>query len=244
MDSSEQQTIWANGKSSYPNRNGGGLARQPILPGAAGMLGRRAFLAASATTIAASAIPVTGLAQQYSNPEVSLKMIDRYFRTLVKATASFRQTNFDGSWATGKVYLHRPWRLRLDYDPPAKLLLMAAGRRIFIFDLKSNTGPEEYPLSWTPFYPLLAKDIRLDRSKMVSGHFGNENITWINLSDPEGASSDYVTVVFRNEPLELAGWEYHSSDGTTTTLVVSDLKIVNQLPPNLFSPELEKRRHY
>ncbi|MDE0308135.1 MAG: outer membrane lipoprotein carrier protein LolA [Albidovulum sp.] len=207
-------------------------------------LGRRGFLAAAASSLAATAFPHGAAGQQNSNPKVSLGQISKYFEKLIKAQATFRQTNYDGSWATGKIYLHRPWRFRLDYDPPAQLLLMAAGQRIFIFDLRSNTGPEEYPLKWTPFYPLLAEDVDLNRSDLVSGHFGNENVTWINLRDPGGKTNDYVSVVFRNEPLELAGWEYHASDGTTTVVVLSELRILDELPPNLFVPELEKRRHY
>ena len=242
----EQQTIWENGKFSSPSkrefRRESGAATPAI---SVGDMKRRHVLAASACSLAVAAFPQGASGQQqFSNPKISLRQLSRYFDGLIKAKANFRQTNYDGSWATGTIHLHRPWRFRLDYDPPAQLLLMAAGQRIYIFDLKSNTGPEEYPLKWTPFYPLLAKDVDLSRSDIVAGHYGNDQVTWINLRDPGGKTSDYVSVVFRNDPLELAGWEYHSSDGSTTVVVLSNLRYLDELPPNLFVPELEKRRHY
>ena len=241
---SEKQTIWAKGKFLSPNERGSRRGLDSKQPRQTGELGRRGFLAASASSVAAAALPYGAAGQEYTEPQISLQQLSRYFDKLIKAKSTFRQTNYDRSWATGTIYLHRPWRFRLDYDPPAQLLLMAAGQRIFIFDLKSNTGPEEYPLKWTPFYPLLAKDVDLTRSDLVSGHYGNDKVTWINLRDPGGMTSDYVSVVFRNEPLELAGWEYHASDGSTTVVVLGNLTILDELPQNLFVPELEKRRHY
>ena len=196
------------------------------------------------TVVAAGVAPSLAFGQQTSAEKVPLKRLSDYLNDLARAKANFKQTNFDGSEATGVVYLHRPWRIRLEYDPPAKLLVLAAGRRLYVFDLKSNYGPEEYPLDFTPFYPILANDLNLTRNTMVSGHYANDRLTWIVLRDPQRRTQDSVSLVFRKSPLELAGWEYNHASGETTLVAIHNLEPVEEMPAILFNAEWEKQRIY
>ena len=53
--------------------------------------------------------------------------------------ATFTQVNANGDRLTGQLYLHRPGRLRFDYDPPATMQVIADGRQVAIKDNSLST---------------------------------------------------------------------------------------------------------
>ena len=92
------------------------------------MTRRRAILLAG---IASIAMPAASPAQQGAS---SLSAEDRgdiaraesHLDTLRTLSARFLQVSDRGAVAEGKLHLHRPGRLRLDYAPPSPLLIIAA----------------------------------------------------------------------------------------------------------------------
>ena len=72
--------------------------------------------------------------------------------------------------STGRIFIKRPGRVRFEYNPPDKALVMAGGQQVAIFDGKSNVPPEQYPLKRTPLNLILASNVNLGKAKMVVGH--------------------------------------------------------------------------
>ena len=52
----------------------------------------------------------------WAEGKLSLNEISGYLNGMKTATASFTQINDDGTLTTGKLYLHRPGRMRFEYD--------------------------------------------------------------------------------------------------------------------------------
>ena len=72
-----------------------------------------------------------------------------YFNGLTTLYATFTQVNANGDRLTGQLYLHRPGRLRFDYDPPATMQVIADGRQVAIKDNSLSTQ-DVYPINQTP----------------------------------------------------------------------------------------------
>ena len=120
---------------------------------------RRTFIAAAAASIAAT----PALAQK-----LSLNQISAYLNTIQTAKTDFTQVNDDGSRSTGTFYIKRPGRMRFEYNPPEKLLVMAGAGEVGVFDGKSNRrSAERYPLARTPLNLILEKNVNLARRNMV-----------------------------------------------------------------------------
>ena len=120
-----------------------------------------------------------------SAEKLSLAEISAYLNAMQTAQAEFTQINDDGTISTGQMFIRRPGRVRFEYDPPEESLVMAGGGQVAVFDAKSNQPPERFPLTKTPLNLILARNINLDRAKMVVGHTADATTTSVIAQDPQ-----------------------------------------------------------
>ncbi len=178
---------------------------------------RRSFLASiAAAGLALAAQPA--LARQLSLNEVS-----NYLNQLQTATAGFTQINADGSIQTGTLYIKRPGRIRFEYAPPEKSMMIAGGGQVAVFDARSNTGPERYPLNQTPLNIILERNVNLGRANMVTGHTSDGTTTTITAQDPAHPEYGSIQMVYTADPVELRQWIVTDNAGEKTTVVLNDL---------------------
>jgi outer membrane lipoprotein-sorting protein len=174
--------------------------------------------------------------------KISLGELSRYLNALQTAEAEITQVNSDGTISTGKVFIKRPGRVRFEYAPPDKTLVMAGGGQVAIFDAKSNQPPEQYPLARTPLNLILAPDVDLSRAKMVVGHTSDDKTTTIVAQDPEHPEYGTIKLIFTAAPTELRQWVITDSSGAQTTVILGDLKKGVDLKASLFSIKFEAEK--
>ena len=174
--------------------------------------------------------------------KIPLKDLSAYLNKLATVQTDFTQINADGSVSMGKLYIKRPNRVRFEYAPPDKSLVLASSGSVAIFDAKSNQPPEEYPLKRTPLNLILADKIDLGRAKMVVGHKEVENSTRVVAQDPENPEYGTIELVFTADPIALRQWVITDDLGQQTTVILGELQRVNDLKPSLFNITEEKDR--
>ncbi|MDE3080724.1 MAG: outer membrane lipoprotein carrier protein LolA [Paracoccaceae bacterium] len=198
----------------------------------------RSFFAAVALTVAAALVaPLSAAAQA-----LSLDQLSTYLNGLDTATATFRQENADGSTSTGKLYLHRPYRMRFEYDPPDRSLVIASSRSVAVFDPKSNQPPEEFPLSRTPLNLILGPHIDLTQARMVVSHYAEGANTVVVAEDPEHPDYGTIKLVFSDSPVALRQWVVTDQAGGVTSVTLSDFKTGMTLGDTLFDIQLAAQR--
>lgn len=191
------------------------------------MMKRRTFLWAPAV-LAASSLPA--MAQK-----ASLGALSKYLNGIQTAKGEFTQINADGTISTGTIYLRRPGRVRFEYNPPDNSLVMSGGGQVAIFDPKSNTPPEQYPLKRTPLSIILAKNVDFGRARMVTGHKSDGTTTTIRAQDPEHPEYGNIQLVFTTSPIELRQWIITDGSGSQTTVILGELQKGVKLGSRLFS---------
>ncbi len=169
---------------------------------------------------------------------VPLRDLSTYLNDLRTAQATFTQINADGTVSTGDLYLHRPGRVRFDYDGD-ELLVIAGGQRVAIFDGRSNTHPEQYPLSETPLNLILARNVDLARSGMVTDHSFDGTATRVRAQDPDRPEIGSIEMVFTGDPIELRQWVIIDGGGSETTVVLGGLEEGVRLPSRYFNIPIE-----
>lgn len=192
---------------------------------------RRTFLA---TTAAFAATPAFAA-------KLSLNEISNYLNGIERATSEFTQVNDDGTLSTGKFFIRRPGRMRFEYNPPEKLLVMAGGGQVGIFDGKSNVQKaERYPLRRTPLNLILERNVNLAQRNMVVGHDFDGTATIVTAQDPEHPEYGTIQLKFTANPVELRQWVVTDGQGAKTTVILGQLTRVNDLSSTLFNITYEE----
>jgi outer membrane lipoprotein-sorting protein len=191
------------------------------------MLSRRSLIATLILTAAArgagAALP----------PDVVARVEDHLngIRTL---RADFTQVAPDGQTSTGKVYIKRPGRLRFEYDPPEKLLLVARDWRLVVHDGRADQT-STVPVDKTPLGLLLNEEIRLGGPvtiRSLAEISGELHLSVFQSAEPGRGE---LTLIFGLEPLELRRWEVLDAQGKRTRVILENVETNVPLEDRLFS---------
>lgn len=167
--------------------------------------------------------------------KLSLSAISDYLNGMKTAESPFTQINEDGSLSTGKLYMHRPGRMRFEYAPPDSATVIAGAGSVVIHDPKSNQPPETYPLKRTPLSIILAQRVNLGQANMVVGHDFDGTATIVTAQDPENPEYGKIELMFTSDPVELRKWVVHDAAGSETTVILGGLETGMPLGSSLFA---------
>ncbi|MDS9466918.1 outer membrane lipoprotein carrier protein LolA [Paracoccus sp. MBLB3053] len=180
--------------------------------------------------------PVLALAMAFPAlaDKIPLNEISRYLNAMKTAQADFTQVNADGTISTGVVYIHRPNRVRFEYNGSKTLVLASAGQ-VAVYDSKSRSGPQQYPLSKTPLSLILAPNINLSQARMVTGYTEKKNTTVVTAQDPQHPEYGNIQMVFTANPTQLRQWVVKDDTGKRTTVILGEMKTGVSIPPSKFA---------
>ncbi len=187
------------------------------------------------------AVALSFFAGSASAQQLSLGQISAYLNDLQTAQGGFTQINQDGTLSTGQIYIKRPGRIRFEYNPPAESMVLAGGGQLAIFDPRSNTGPDRYPLSQTPLSIILQPNVDLERAQMVTNVASDGTTTTVTAQDPDNPNYGSIQMVFTSNPVELRQWIVTDDLGTETTVILNDLISGGAIRDILFNIQAETR---
>jgi len=177
-----------------------------------------AFISASARpALAAPATPALNAQDQ-----ADLDKISAYLQGISDLQGGFLQIGPDGSVADGNFYLRRPGRLRFEYSPPAKLLVVADGTWVGVKDGFSPT--QRYPLGSTPLGLLLDKKPNLAEGARILGIEREAGMLRVTLADSSGQAPGKITLVFDQPVLALRQWVVTDAQGLQTTVALRSVQ--------------------
>ena len=163
-----------------------------------------------------------------------LARIEGYLNNLRTLRADFLQIGPDGATATGTFYYARPDKMRLDYDPPSELLIIANDWKLVYQDRRLEQISQLFT-SQTPLGFLLDDEIRLQGGEVtVTGlerRGGEVQVTLVQTDEPAEGS---ITLAFAEQPFELRRWTIVDAQGYATHVVLEDVETGVRLDQELF----------
>jgi outer membrane lipoprotein-sorting protein len=168
-----------------------------------------------------------------ADDKADIARAEQYLNTIDTLKAKFTQVGPRGEIAEGTFYLNRPGRLRFEYLPPAKILVVADGLRVIYYD-KELDHENQWPIAATPLGPLLAQRIELAPGAVAVRKEGG--VLRIAVVDPRRRDEGVLTLVFNDNPLELRQWTVVDVQGLTTVVALTGVEINPPLDPELFRP--------
>ncbi len=191
------------------------------------------FILAGLCLLSSLSLAFTPAVAATSTPEII--KAEKYMQSMGTVKARFLQTTSSGPQLTGTFYLHRPGRLRFEYDPPLKDYIVADGTFIYFYDGDINEqrnaliGQTLADFILRPNISLTDEYINVERIMHVEDML---QITLLQTDDPHSGS---ITLGFEKEPFQLKKWRVVDAMGEITEIELFDIQTDMPLPRSLFT---------
>ena len=204
--------------------------------GAAGRMLRRlssltlvsALLSTLASAPALAAVPNPG-----SVAAAHIAEIETYLSGMKSLRADFVQIEPDGGTSSGNLYYQRPDKMRLDYDAPNPVLIVANGWQVIYHDRKLDQV-SHLLTSQTPLAFLLKKKVKLSGDVTVTDVEELESEILLTLVQTDEPDLGTVELAFAKQPLELRRWAVTDAQGLTTLILLERTEIGAKIDKKLF----------
>ena len=171
----------------------------------------------------------------------ALKKAEGYLNGISTLQARFVQVNPDGTSHEGDLYISRPGKMRLAYDPPTPMLMVADGKFLIYVDTQMK-DVSHIDLGDTPAGLLLKKDLAFSDSDIklggVKAATGTVEITSSMAKDPAAGK---LTLVFTDAPFELKQWRVVDAQKKEVVVTLDNIRLGGKLDPALFRYDAKKR---
>ncbi|MFJ6326433.1 MULTISPECIES: outer membrane lipoprotein carrier protein LolA [unclassified Rhizobium] len=187
-------------------------------------LSRRHFLGAVVAVGAASALPVSALAQAQAaavNPSIAQAIAD-HFSSIKSMKGGFLQIGPRGDQMSGTFFILRPGKMRFNYDPPSRMRVICDGNNVQVLNDQTQTR-NMYQLSKTPLSLLLANKIDLS-ADMVRDVDSKPDLTKITLGNRTVFGDSTITMIFDSKTYDLRQWTVIDPQGKTTDVIINNVK--------------------
>ena len=204
-----------------------------------GGMKRRSFLSLL-PALAAPALPSVAHAQLAASPPRSARdqsdiaRIESYLNGIHTLKARFLQVDGNGNSIGGDVWMQRPGRMRFEYDPPDRMLLVAGPGLLVYYDPAVRQTSNLF-LSNTPLGLLLEDNLRLGGAVTVTGLArakGQIQVTLVRTATPRDGT---ITLIFATDPLTLRSWVIRDAQGRQTQVSLYNVVYGGSFPQSLFT---------
>lgn len=180
------------------------------------------------STPTAAAVPEPGTVAAAQVAE-----IETYLTNMTSLRADFIQFEPGGSSSTGNLYYLRPDKMRLDYDDPNPVLIVANGWQIIYHDRKLDQV-SHLLTSQTPLSFLLEKNVRLSGDVTVTDVQEDAREILLTLIKTDEPELGIVRLAFGKQPLELRRWAITDAQGQTTQILLEGAVSGSAIDKKLF----------
>jgi outer membrane lipoprotein-sorting protein len=156
-----------------------------------------------------------------------------YLNGIRTLQSRFQQVAEDGGVASGTIYLARPGRMRIVYDPPSPILIVATEGQVYYFDRKLQEVSRT-TIDTTPAWFLLRDQIKLGGDVTLTRFEHAADTIRLGLVETDNPDLGQVTLVLSDQPLELRQWTVLDAQKKQVTVTLNDPHYGVALDPKLF----------
>jgi outer membrane lipoprotein-sorting protein len=192
------------------------------------------FAADNAVQPAAAAPAATPVSAPTSaEQQQAVNDVQEYLNGITTLRARFVQTDNDGKQENGTFYLNRPGKMRIEYDPPNKDLLVADGVLIYYYDSKMKQQSSA-PISRSLADFFLRKNIVLSGDISVSDIKHENDTLQMTLVQARNPLAGSLTLLLSEKPLQLLAWRIVDQQGLVTEVRLTGSEMGLPLDSKLF----------
>lgn len=211
------------------------------------ILNRRTILTQSAAVLALAVcgVPVAAQAQTKRAAPVAasapltpqdredIARAEQYLNSITTLEAQFLQVAERGATLSGQFYIKRPGKLRFQYDPPARIQIVADGRQVTYYDADSDQI-SQLPTGLTVAKFLVAPKISLSGDLVVTKVERDAALLQITAVQARAPSEGQVVLTFGDKPMQLRRWTVIDGRNRAISISLTNLKTGGALKDDLF----------
>lgn len=212
------------------------------------VLNRRTILAQGAAVLALVACGVPFAAQAQTKraapaPTVAAPLTpqdredvaraEQYLNSITTLEAQFLQVAERGAALSGQFYIKRPGKLRFQYDPPARIQIVADGSQVTYYDADSDQI-SQLPTGLTVAKFLVAPRITLSGDLIVTKVERDAALLQITAVQARAPTEGQVVLTFGDKPLQLRRWTVIDGRNRAISITLTNLKTGGALKDDLF----------
>ena len=190
---------------------------------------------------------VTGALQSSEGATLDVKqraLVDRvsaYLTGVQTLVGDFVQVGPDGGRTEGQFYIQKPGKVRFEYNPPAKIDVIADGDSVVVRDRNLATQ-DLYPLSQTPLRFLLSDRIDLLKDTSLISVSADDVFVTIVIEDKNALVGTHrLMLMFGAKDFQLRQWTVTDPQGYDTTVAVYNLDSSKKPDPGMFKITYERQ---
>jgi outer membrane lipoprotein-sorting protein len=207
----------------------------------------RAGLGALAATTALGAVTSSAWAKKVKaaaltdQDKADVARIEAYLNGITTMRAKFQQVDGAGNQAYGTISVRRPGFLRVQYDPPSQVILVADSIAVSYYDAELNQL-NQAPLGLSPLWFLLRDHVSLGGDVTVTSFVREPNAFQIGIVQTDEPDAGTVTLGLGDKPLDLQQWTIVDSKGQQVHVALYNAEFGVTLENKLFRTPEKKRK--
>jgi outer membrane lipoprotein-sorting protein len=166
--------------------------------------------------------------------------IEAYLTGIKSLKARFQQFSQNGGLIYGNIYLRRPGRLRIEYDPPVPVLIVADGTWASFYDTELDQL-NQAPLGSTPAWFLLRDPVSLTDGVTITSLRRAPGAMQIEMYQTRDPDAGLVRLIMTDDPIELRQWYIVDGSGKEVHVGLDKVEIGLPLSNNLFVTPTPRR---
>lgn len=191
------------------------------------------LLAATFLIIGAAAASAQSAADLDDAAKADIARIERYLNELTTLDSRFVQFSAQGI-AEGRIVMSRPGNMRIEYEDPVPVLLVASGYLLMYHD-RELIQTTYLPSSETPVGLLLDENIQLSGDITITEFERGPASIRLTVIETDEPDSGWVTLAFEDAPLRLIKWQVQDAQGNNVDVALLEPTFGGEVDGDLFS---------
>jgi outer membrane lipoprotein-sorting protein len=164
-----------------------------------------------------------------------VQKVENYLNSIKTLSANFVQIASNGEKAEGRIYIEKPNKIRMEYNPPSNILIVGNGDYIVYYDkeLEQITNIDYADI---PAAMILANTVKLNSKELkVTDFYQDPGITRVSLQYQNAGDLGPFTLVFSNSPFDLKQWKVITPQSLEVSLSLYNTVTDGTLNDTLFT---------
>ena len=153
-----------------------------------------------------------------------IEKIEAYFNGIRTIKSKFYQISDNGGTAQGDFYVSKPNKMRLEYQPPHRIEVIADGRYLIFHDKKLEQVTY-LDLDENPASIMLKEDFSFKKEELtVTDMTAEPGIISVSVIKKNIPSAGKITLIFKDKPFSLRQWRVTDARQISTLVSLDNME--------------------